>query len=149
MAVGLPNILWVEYFMPDNPLLAFKEQLFAGPHIAEEVRADGVHLRAPSALAVKIDLQSIKFAGVVDYLFAGWFLRRVVLSMVPSRRNHFFDRCSRRNDRGPCYRFDLVWILPLGERQLRHHDRHRRILSGTFNDLDRGFSGSRDRSRAV
>ncbi len=56
MAVGLPNILWVEYFMPDNPLLAFKEKLFAGPHIAEEVRADGVYLRAPSAPGFDLEL---------------------------------------------------------------------------------------------
>ena len=48
MAAGLPNVQWVEYFMPDNPLLALKAKLFSGPHIAEEVREDGVYLVPPA-----------------------------------------------------------------------------------------------------
>ena len=48
MAAGLPNVQWVEYFMPDNPLLALKAKLFAGPQIEEEVCADGVYLVPPS-----------------------------------------------------------------------------------------------------
>jgi L-rhamnonate dehydratase len=47
MAAGLPNVQWIEYFMPDNPLQEFQTKLFVGP-IAEEVVTDeGVFLRAP------------------------------------------------------------------------------------------------------
>lgn len=56
MAVGLPNVQWVEYFMPDNPLLALKARLFAGPTMVEEVRDDGVYLKAPTALGLGIEL---------------------------------------------------------------------------------------------
>jgi L-alanine-DL-glutamate epimerase-like enolase superfamily enzyme len=47
MAAGLANVQWVEYFMPDNPLLAFKSRLFSGPTIKEEICADGVYLTPP------------------------------------------------------------------------------------------------------
>ncbi|MEM7255055.1 MAG: mandelate racemase/muconate lactonizing enzyme family protein [Pseudomonadota bacterium] len=48
MATALPNVQWVEYFMPDNPLLALKAKLFSGPVIEEEVRPDGVYLKPPA-----------------------------------------------------------------------------------------------------
>ena len=56
MAIGLENVQWVEYFMPDNPLLAFKERLFAGPGITEEVRDDGVYLLAPTTPGFGLEL---------------------------------------------------------------------------------------------
>jgi L-alanine-DL-glutamate epimerase-like enolase superfamily enzyme len=47
MAAGLPNVKWIEYFMPDNPLLEFQGRLFTGPVLREEVRSDGVYLLPP------------------------------------------------------------------------------------------------------
>ena len=46
MAAGLPNVLWIEYFMTDNALLEFQTKLFAGPVFREEVTDEGVFLVA-------------------------------------------------------------------------------------------------------
>lgn len=48
VASGLPNVKWIEYFMPDNPMLAFQNNLFAEPRFEEEVTDDGVFLIPPS-----------------------------------------------------------------------------------------------------
>jgi D-arabinonate dehydratase len=56
MAAGLDNVQWIEYFLPDNPLLAFKSRLFAGPVIEEEVCEDGVYLKAPSGPGLGLEL---------------------------------------------------------------------------------------------
>lgn len=48
VASGLPNVKWIEYFMPDNPMLEFQNRLFAEPRFEEEVTADGVFLIPPS-----------------------------------------------------------------------------------------------------
>jgi len=58
MAAGLPNVQWIEYFMPDNPLLALKERLFSGDGIDEEVHDDGVYLKSPSAVGLGITLDA-------------------------------------------------------------------------------------------
>ncbi|MCH9674482.1 MAG: mandelate racemase/muconate lactonizing enzyme family protein [Gammaproteobacteria bacterium] len=49
MAAGLPNVQWLEYFMPDNALLEFQTRLFAEPKMREEVTDEGVFLLAPKA----------------------------------------------------------------------------------------------------
>lgn len=49
MAAGLPNVQWIEYFMPDNALLAFQTRLFTGPVLREEVTPEGVFLLPPDA----------------------------------------------------------------------------------------------------
>ena len=56
MAAGLDNVQWIEYFLPDNPLLAFKSRLFAGPVIEEEVCEDGVYLKPPSGPGLGLEL---------------------------------------------------------------------------------------------
>jgi L-rhamnonate dehydratase len=48
VASGLPNVKWIEYFMPDNPMLAFQNNLFAEPRFDEEVTEDGVYLIPPA-----------------------------------------------------------------------------------------------------
>ncbi len=58
MAAGLPNVQWIEYFMPDNPLLVLKERLFSGDGIEEEVHDDGVYLKAPAAVGLGITLDA-------------------------------------------------------------------------------------------
>ncbi len=58
MAAGLPNVQWIEYFLPDNPLLAFKARLFAGPRIEEEVCDDGVYLRPPAGPGLGLELDA-------------------------------------------------------------------------------------------
>ena len=35
LACGLPNVLWIEYFLPENPLLAFKSRLITTPQLSE------------------------------------------------------------------------------------------------------------------
>ncbi len=55
MAAGLPNVQWIEYFMPDNALLAFQGELFANT-MQEVVRNDGVYLKAPTAPGLGIQL---------------------------------------------------------------------------------------------
>ena len=47
MAAGLPNVQWIEYFMPDNALLKFQTRLFAEPKMREVVTDEGVFLLAP------------------------------------------------------------------------------------------------------
>lgn len=56
MAAGLPNVQWIEYFMPDNALLAFQTELFAGPKMREERREDGIYLCAPTKPGLGIEL---------------------------------------------------------------------------------------------
>ena len=58
LAAGLENVQWIEYFMPDNPLLAFKAKLFAGPEIEEEVCTDGVYLKAPTGPGLGLALDA-------------------------------------------------------------------------------------------
>jgi D-arabinonate dehydratase len=48
VAAGLQNVKWIEYFMPDNPMLAFQNRLFAEPRFDEEVTEDGVFLIPPT-----------------------------------------------------------------------------------------------------
>jgi L-alanine-DL-glutamate epimerase-like enolase superfamily enzyme len=48
VASGLPNVKWIEYFMPDNPMLEFQNRLFAEPRFEEEVTEDGVYLIPPT-----------------------------------------------------------------------------------------------------
>ena len=55
MAAGLPNVQWIEYFMPDNALLAFQGELFANT-MQEVIRDDGVYLKAPTAPGLGIQL---------------------------------------------------------------------------------------------
>jgi L-alanine-DL-glutamate epimerase-like enolase superfamily enzyme len=59
LAAGLPNVKWIEYFMPDNPLLEFQSRLFTGPAMREEVTEDGVFLVPPDApgLGLALDEQ--------------------------------------------------------------------------------------------
>lgn len=56
MAAGLPNVQWIEYFMPDNALLAFQTRLFTGPKLREEVTPEGVFLLAPDAPGIGLEL---------------------------------------------------------------------------------------------
>jgi len=55
-AAGLPNVKWIEYFMPDNELLAFQTRLFTGPAMREEVTDEGVFLLPPQAPGIGFDL---------------------------------------------------------------------------------------------
>lgn len=56
MATGLPNVQWIEYFMPDNALLQFQTQLLVGPPLREEVTPEGVFLLPPEAPGIGIEL---------------------------------------------------------------------------------------------
>lgn len=56
LAAGLPNVKWIEYFMPDNALLEFQTRLFSGPAFEEERAEDGIYLRAPSAPGLSLSL---------------------------------------------------------------------------------------------
>jgi D-arabinonate dehydratase len=56
MAAGLPNVKWIEYFMPDNALLEFQTRLFTGPATREEVTAEGVFLLAPEVPGLGLEL---------------------------------------------------------------------------------------------
>lgn len=58
MAAGLANVQWVEYFMPDNPLLALKARLFSGPVIEEEVCDDGIYLVPPGGPGFGLEIDS-------------------------------------------------------------------------------------------
>ena len=58
LAAGLPNVMWIEYFMADNALLEFQTQLFAGVAFAEEVTEDGVFLVAPTAPGLGLGLDA-------------------------------------------------------------------------------------------
>ena len=56
MAAGLPNVQWIEYFMPDNALLEFQTRLFTGPRTSEVVTEEGVFLEAPVAPGLGLEL---------------------------------------------------------------------------------------------
>lgn len=56
MASGLANVKWIEYFLPDNPLLEFQNRLFKEPRFREERREDGVYLLPPEAPGLGIAL---------------------------------------------------------------------------------------------
>lgn len=56
LAAGLPNVKWIEYFMADNPLLAFQGRLFKGPVLREEVTPEGVFLVPPDAPGLGLEL---------------------------------------------------------------------------------------------
>lgn len=58
MAVGLPNVQWMEHFMPDNPLVAFKARLFARSVLEEETREDRVFLKAPCSPGLRLALDA-------------------------------------------------------------------------------------------
>lgn len=54
MAVGLPNVQWIEYFTPDRDELASK--LFKGPGLTEVRGSDAVYLEAPTAPGLGIEI---------------------------------------------------------------------------------------------
>jgi L-alanine-DL-glutamate epimerase-like enolase superfamily enzyme len=56
MAAGLPNVKWIEYFMPDNPLLEFQSKLFKGPVLRQETTEDGVFLTPPEVPGLSLEL---------------------------------------------------------------------------------------------
>jgi L-alanine-DL-glutamate epimerase-like enolase superfamily enzyme len=56
MAAGLPNVKWIEYFMPDNPLLEFQSRLFKGPVLREESTEAGIALIPPDAPGLGLEL---------------------------------------------------------------------------------------------
>lgn len=56
MAAGLSNVQWIEYFMADNALLEFQEQLLKGSTLEEVVTDEGVFLKAPIVPGVGIEL---------------------------------------------------------------------------------------------
>lgn len=56
LAAGLPNVKWIEYFMPDNPLQEFQIKLFKGPRMREETTDEGVFLLAPEAPGLGLEL---------------------------------------------------------------------------------------------
>ena len=56
MAAGLPNVQWIEYFMPDNALLEFQTKLFAEPTMREVRTDEGVFLLAPEARGLGLAL---------------------------------------------------------------------------------------------
>jgi L-alanine-DL-glutamate epimerase-like enolase superfamily enzyme len=47
MAAGLSNVKWIEYFMPDNPMLEFQNRLFKEPLFQVETTEEGVFLLPP------------------------------------------------------------------------------------------------------
>lgn len=57
LAAGLPNVKWIEYFMADNALLEFQNQLIVSSETREVVKEDGVFLEAPNepGLGLNID----------------------------------------------------------------------------------------------
>jgi L-alanine-DL-glutamate epimerase-like enolase superfamily enzyme len=56
MAAGLPHVKWIEYFQPDNALLAFQTQLFSRPVLREEVTEEGVFLCSPKGHGLELQL---------------------------------------------------------------------------------------------
>jgi L-alanine-DL-glutamate epimerase-like enolase superfamily enzyme len=56
LAAGLPNVKWVEYFMADNPLLAFQGRLFRGPLLREEATPEGIFLIPPDGPGLGLEL---------------------------------------------------------------------------------------------
>jgi len=59
MAAGLPNVKWIEYFMADNPLMAFQIRLFKGPILQEERTEDGIFLLPPTAPGLGLELDKV------------------------------------------------------------------------------------------
>jgi D-arabinonate dehydratase len=68
MAAGLPNVKWIEYFMPDNALLEFQTKLFTGPATREVVTDEGVFLLAPEdpGIGLALDPEVAQRARVAD-----------------------------------------------------------------------------------
>jgi D-arabinonate dehydratase len=62
MAAGLSNVKWIEYFMPDNQMLAFQNRLFAEPAFREETTDDGVFLLPPEKPGLGIALDEAEAA---------------------------------------------------------------------------------------
>jgi D-arabinonate dehydratase len=58
MAAGLSNVKWLEYFMPDNPMLGFQNSLFAEPRFREECTEEGVFLLPPEKPGIGIQLNA-------------------------------------------------------------------------------------------
>lgn len=58
LAAGLPNVKWIEYFMPDNPLLEFQGRLFQGPVLREEVTPEGIYLVPPDGPGLGLALDA-------------------------------------------------------------------------------------------
>ena len=56
LAAALPNVQWIEYFMPDNALLEFQGKLISGSTLEEVVEPDGVYLVAPDKPGLGISL---------------------------------------------------------------------------------------------
>ena len=56
MAAGLSNVKWIEYFMPDNPLLEFQGRLFKGPVMREERTDEGIFLVPPEGPGLGLEL---------------------------------------------------------------------------------------------
>ena len=56
LAAALPNVQWIEYFMPDNALLEFQGNLISGSTLEEIVEPDGVYLVAPDKPGLGISL---------------------------------------------------------------------------------------------
>ena len=58
LAAGLPNVKWIEYFMPDNPLLEFQSRLFKGPALREEATEEGIFLVPPDSPGLGLELDA-------------------------------------------------------------------------------------------
>ncbi len=58
LAAGLPNVQWIEYFMPDNALLEFQGKLIQGSTLQEVVQEDGIYLQAPTTPGLGIAIDS-------------------------------------------------------------------------------------------
>ena len=58
LAAALPNVQWIEYFMPDNALLEFQGKLISGSLLEEVVEPDGVYLVAPDKPGLGIALNT-------------------------------------------------------------------------------------------
>ena len=56
MAAALPNMMWIEYFMADNPLSDFQHRLFNEPKIRDVRTDEGVFLLPPERPGLGIEL---------------------------------------------------------------------------------------------
>jgi L-rhamnonate dehydratase len=56
MAAALPNVRWIEYFLPDNPLHDFQTRLWRGPRLREVRDESGVFLLPPDAPGLGLEL---------------------------------------------------------------------------------------------
>lgn len=56
MAAGLANVMWIEYFLADNPLADFQNRLFNEPKLREVRGDDGVFLLPPEKPGLGIEL---------------------------------------------------------------------------------------------